>query len=100
MGAVYDVVVDLRLGSPHYGKWTAVELTASNRRMLFVPEGFAHGFQTLADDTEVFYQMTSEHHPEAARGLRWNDPALAIAWPVCSVRIISPADQTYADFAL
>jgi dTDP-4-dehydrorhamnose 3,5-epimerase len=96
MGAIYDVVVDLRPGSPHYGKWTAVELTATNRRMLFVPEGFAHGFQTLTDDTEVFYQMTGEYHPEAARGLRWNDPALAIAWPECRERIISAADQNHA----
>jgi dTDP-4-dehydrorhamnose 3,5-epimerase len=91
-GAVYDVVADLRPGSPTYGRWEAVELTAANGWQLFVPEGFAHGFQTLADDTELFYQMGREYHSEAARGLRWDDPALAISWPDCPRRIISAAD--------
>jgi dTDP-4-dehydrorhamnose 3,5-epimerase len=99
MGAIYDVIVDLRPGSSHYGRWTAVELTADNRRMLFVPEGFAHGFQTLVDDTEVFYQMTGEYHPETARGLRWNDPSLGIAWPECPERVISAADRNHADLS-
>jgi dTDP-4-dehydrorhamnose 3,5-epimerase len=98
LGALYDVLVDLRPGSPHYGKWAAAELTAENRRMLYVPEGFAHGFQTLADDTEVFYQMGAYYHPEAARGLRWDDPALAIAWPDCPERILSAQDLSYPDF--
>ncbi len=91
-GAVYDVIVDLRPGSPSYGRWEAVELTAEKRCQLYIPEGFAHGFQTLADDTELFYQMGREYRPEAARGLRWDDPALAIAWPACRQRVISAAD--------
>jgi dTDP-4-dehydrorhamnose 3,5-epimerase len=97
MGAVYDVVVDVRPRSPHYKKWFAVELTAANRLMLFIPAGFAHGFQTLADDTEVFYEMSQAYHPEAARGVRWDDPRLAIRWPSCTNRIISPTDLSYPD---
>lgn len=98
MGALYDVIVDLRPSSPQRGKWVGVELTADNRRMLYVPPGFAHGFQTLADDTEVFYQMSEFHCPEAARGVRWNDPKLAIDWPPCEQRIITARDQNYPDF--
>jgi dTDP-4-dehydrorhamnose 3,5-epimerase len=98
MGALYDVIVDVRPGSLHFGAWAAVELTAENRCLLYVPPGFAHGFQTLADDTEVFYQMSQTYHPEASRGLRWNDPALAIEWPACRQRTISAADQSYPDF--
>lgn len=98
-GAIYDVIVDLRPGSPHYGRWAATELTAENRHMLYVPEGFAHGFQTLADETEVFYQMAQYYHPEAARGLRWDDPALAIDWPECAERILSARDLEYPNFA-
>jgi dTDP-4-dehydrorhamnose 3,5-epimerase len=81
-GAIYDVAVDLRPASPAFGNWTAVELTADNGRALYIPEGCAHGFQTLADNTEAFYQMSEFYHPESARGIRWNDPALAIPWPV------------------
>src|SRR5262245_56104451 len=99
MGAVYDVIVDLRPHSRHYGAWAAVELTAQNRRLLYLPEGFAHGFQTLTDNTEVFYQISQEYHAEAARGLRWDDPALAIAWPECRERILSAADRSYPDLA-
>jgi dTDP-4-dehydrorhamnose 3,5-epimerase len=98
MGALCDVIVDLRPNSPRRGQWAAVELTADNRRMLYVPPGFAHGFQTLADDTEVFYQMSEFHCPEAARGVRWNDPTLAIDWPECDKRIIATRDQGYPDF--
>jgi len=98
MGALYDVIVDLRPNSPRRGQWAGVELTADNRRMLLVPPGFAHGFQTLADDTEVFYQMSDFHYPEAARGVRWNDPKLAIDWPPCEHRIITARDQNYPDF--
>ncbi|HZT79891.1 MAG TPA: dTDP-4-dehydrorhamnose 3,5-epimerase [Gemmataceae bacterium] len=94
-GAIFDVIVDLRPGSPTYGKWVAAELTADNGRMFYVPEGFAHGFQTLADDTEVFYQMSERYRPEAARGVRWDDAALAIAWPDCGERIISPRDLAF-----
>jgi len=81
-GAVHDVALDLRPGSPTRHRWTAVELSADTRRMLFVPEGVAHGFQTLVDDTEVFYQISRFHQPDAQRGVRWHDPALGIRWPV------------------
>lgn len=96
-GAIYDVIVDIRKGSPTYKLWTAVELTADNGRMLYVPEGLAHGFQTLEDNSEVFYQMSEMHHPESARGLRWNDPAFAIRWPLASP-ILSERDARFADF--
>lgn len=98
MGAIYDALVDVRPDSPHYGRWTATELTAENRRSLLIPPGIAHGFQTLMDDTEVFYQMSQAYHPGAARGLRWNDPALAIDWPECEERIISAADLALPEF--
>jgi dTDP-4-dehydrorhamnose 3,5-epimerase len=99
-GAIYDVIVDLRRDSPHFGRWLAVQLTATNRQILFVPEGFAHGFQTLMDDSEVSYQMSCEYHPESARGLRWNDPAFAIVWPDCNERIISARDDAFPEFVL
>ena len=98
MGAIYDVIVDLRPDSPTHGRWAAVELTAENRRMLYIPEGFAHGFQTLTDDAEVFYQMSQEYHAEAARGLRWNDAVLAIEWPDPQQAILSATDRNYLDF--
>ncbi len=94
-GAIYDVVVDVRSNSPTYLKWYAVELTAENRVMLFIPPGFAHGFQTLVDGTEVFYMMSEFYHPESARGLRWNDPALGVEWPLANP-IISEKDCAYA----
>jgi dTDP-4-dehydrorhamnose 3,5-epimerase len=97
MGAIYDVTIDLRRDSPTFKQWVGLELTAENRRMLYIPEGFAHGLQTLTDDTEVFYQISERYAPESARGVRWNDPAFAIDWPV-SVTIISERDNTYADF--
>jgi dTDP-4-dehydrorhamnose 3,5-epimerase len=81
-GALYDVIVDLRPGSPARGQWQAVELTSDNYRMLYIPEGFAHGFQTLEDGTEASYLMFHSYHPESARGFRWNDPTLAIDWPL------------------
>jgi dTDP-4-dehydrorhamnose 3,5-epimerase len=96
-GSLYDVVVDLRHGSPTFKEWVAVTLTASNRNMLYVPEGCAHGFLTLEDDTEVFYQMSEFYHPEAARGVRWNDPAFRIAWPA-DVATISERDWAYPNF--
>ena len=94
MGAVHDVIVDLRPGSPTFRRSYAVELSAQNRRALFVPKGFAHGFQTLSDDTEVLYQMSVFHHPESARGLRFDDPALGIAWPL-PPSIMSERDRSY-----
>jgi len=98
-GAIYDVIVDLRRGSPTFGKWFAVELTAENHRMLYVPEGMAHGLQTLEDNTEVFYQISEFYEPASARGVRWNDPAFGIEWPPAD-RIISARDASYADFEL
>jgi dTDP-4-dehydrorhamnose 3,5-epimerase len=93
-GAIYDVAVDIRPDSPSYRRWHAVELTQDNRRMMFIPRGFAHGFQTLADNSEVFYLMSDFHHPESARGLRWDDPALAISWPIGNP-IVSNKDRAY-----
>lgn len=94
-GAVYDVVVDMRPESPQYRKWAAFELTADNRRMLYVPEGFAHGYQTLTDDAELFYQVSAFYCPEASTGVRWDDPALAIDWPACERRILSKQDMSF-----
>lgn len=99
MGAIYDVIIDLRSESPTFRQWLAVELTADNRRMLFIPQGFAHGFQTLTDDTEVFYQMSQFYVPEYARGVRWDDPAFKVSWPA-EKRIISERDQAFPDFLL
>jgi dTDP-4-dehydrorhamnose 3,5-epimerase len=97
-GAVYDVIIDLRPDSPTYGQWLSLEIRGSRpRSMLYIPENFAHGFQTLADDTEVFYQMSAFYHPASARGLRWNDPAFDISWPH-DQPIISSRDQSYSDF--
>ena len=101
MGAIYDVIIDLRRESGSFRQWIGVELTAANRRMLYVPAGFAHGFQTLADDTEVFYQMSDVFAPECASGVRWDDPAFGIEWPDNGgeERIIIARDRQYADFA-
>jgi dTDP-4-dehydrorhamnose 3,5-epimerase len=96
-GAVWDVVVDLRPGSPTYLRHVGVRLDAANRTALFVPKGFAHGFLTLEDATEVVYQMSAFYAPEAARGARWDDPAFAIDWPA-EVRVISDRDATYPDY--
>jgi dTDP-4-dehydrorhamnose 3,5-epimerase len=93
-GAIYDVIVDLRPGSRTQYRWFGVELSAENYRMLYVPEGFAHGFQTLRDDAEVFYQMTTAYHAPSARGLRWNDPLLGIGWPVADP-FLSPRDANF-----
>lgn len=97
-GAVYDVIIDLRTQSPAFRQWVAVELTADNCRMLYVPEGFAHGFQTLSNDTEVFYQMTDVYAPECVAGVRWDDPAFGIEWPH-DERIMIERDREYPDFA-
>jgi len=93
-GAVYDVIVDLRADSGTYRRWTAVELTERNLKMLYIPEGMAHGFQTLADDTEVFYQMFEYYSPEHASGVRWDDPAFGIRWPLDNP-VISRKDLSY-----
>jgi dTDP-4-dehydrorhamnose 3,5-epimerase len=98
MGAIYDVILDLRPDSATFKQWLDVELTAENRRMLFIPEGLAHGFQTLADNTEVFYQMSEFYHPECARGVRWDDPVFGIQWRQ-EVLIVSEKDCQYPDFS-
>lgn len=98
-GAIYDVVLDLREQSPTFKQWFGTILNAENRHSLYVPEGCAHGFLTLTDDSEVLYQMSEFYHPEAARGVRWNDPAFRIAWPG-KVEVISGRDRTYPDFEL
>lgn len=96
-GAVYDVIIDLRAGSQTYCRWFSAVLRAGENRMLYVPEGFAHGFQTLEDDTMVFYQMSEFYAPECARGVRWDDPAFGIRWPVAE-KIISDKDRRLPDF--
>jgi dTDP-4-dehydrorhamnose 3,5-epimerase len=98
-GAIYDVIIDLRPNSPTCSQWLAVELSSENNNMIYVPKGFAHGFQTLEDDTEVFYQISEFYHPEASRGVRWNDPAFRIVWPN-DIIVISDKDRGYLDFAL
>ncbi len=95
-GAIYDVIVDLRRDSPTFRRWAAVELTAENRFMLYVPQGLAHGFQTLCDDAEVFYQISEFYHPEGARGIRWNDRGLAISWPLADP-IMSQRDADFPE---
>jgi dTDP-4-dehydrorhamnose 3,5-epimerase len=91
-GAVFDVAVDLRTGSPTLGRWHALELSAENRLTYYIPQGFAHGFQTLTDNAEVLYHISTPYHPEAARGVRWNDPDVSIRWPEAEHRVISERD--------
>lgn len=93
-GAIFDVIVDLRRDSPTWGKWFGVELTAANRRQLYIPRGVAHGFQTICAETEVLYEMTVPFAPQSGRGIRWDDPQLGIAWPACDDRTISAKDQS------
>jgi dTDP-4-dehydrorhamnose 3,5-epimerase len=96
-GAIYDVIIDLRPSSPTYQQWLGVELTAENYRMLYVPEGFAHGFQTLEGNTEVAYQVSEFYAPQFERGVRYNDPAWGIVWPL-DVRVISDKDRDWPDY--
>jgi dTDP-4-dehydrorhamnose 3,5-epimerase len=96
-GSIYDVVLDLRPGSPTYKRWIGLALTAANRNMVYVPKGCAHGFLTLEDETEVFYQMSEFFSSDAAHGVRWDDPAFGIVWPRM-VQVISERDRTYPDF--
>jgi dTDP-4-dehydrorhamnose 3,5-epimerase len=97
LGAIYDAIVDLRPESATFKHYLSAILSAENRKILYVPQGFAHGFQTLKDSTEVFYQMSQFYAPEHARGVRWNDPAFGIKWPPDN-RIITDRDQSYPDF--
>lgn len=99
-GAAFDVIADARPESPTYRKWVGLELTAVSRRAVYIPAGYAHGFQTLSDGTELFYHMASRYVPQAATGARWDDPALGIKWPSCTARIIAPRDLTFPDLPL
>ena len=94
MGALFDVVVDLRPDSASYRSWYGVELSAENHRALYIPKGIAHGFQTIMDNTEVFYQMTVPFNPGAARGIRWDDPEIGIRWPDATHAIFSEKDAS------
>jgi dTDP-4-dehydrorhamnose 3,5-epimerase len=94
-GEIYDVAVDLRKGSSTYGKWTALTLSAENRKMLFVPVGFGHGFCVTSADAEILYMTTEEYAPDLEAGVLWNDPDLAIDWPVANP-VLSPRDRTWA----
>jgi dTDP-4-dehydrorhamnose 3,5-epimerase len=96
-GAIYDVVVDVRPQSPTFKRWLGFVLDAEQRNMLYIPEGFAHGFLTLSDKTEIFYQMSEFYHPELSRGVRWNDPAFAVEWPH-EIAVMSERDRNYPDF--
>ena len=99
MGAIYDVIIDLRTDSPTFKQWVAHELTALNRKMVYAPKGFAHGFQTLVNNCEIFYFMSESYHPECAQGVRWDDPAFGIRWPPADERVISKNDLSYALFS-
>lgn len=96
-GAIYDVIADVRPGSPTFGRWTAVELTQANCRSLYIPAMVAHGFQTLTTEAEVFYQVSAFYRPESACGIRWDDPQLPVEWPI-TTPLLSPRDASYPDF--
>lgn len=96
-GAIYDVIIDLRTDSPTCGEWVGIELTADNGTMLYAPEGFAHGYQTLADNTEIYYMTTALYAAHAAKGVRHDDPAFAIQWPL-AVSVISEQDQKWPTY--
>lgn len=97
-GSIYDVIIDLRPNSATFKQWISVELSAENRRMIYVPVGFAHGFQSLVDNTEVFYMVSEFYHPELSLSVRWNDPQFAITWPNGGPRVISVRDSRHPDF--
>jgi dTDP-4-dehydrorhamnose 3,5-epimerase len=99
-GAIFDVAVDLRPGSPTFREWTGVELSAENRSMMYLPAGYGHGFQTLVDDTEVSYMVSEIYVPESGRGFRWNDPAFGIDWPEMESLVLNKRDREYPDFSL
>jgi dTDP-4-dehydrorhamnose 3,5-epimerase len=96
-GAIYDVIVDLRPCSPTYKQWMGVELTAENYKMLYVPQNFAHGFLTLDNNTEVTYHVSQFYSPESERGVRYNDPAFGVEWPI-EVQVISDKDKSWPDY--
>ena len=95
VGSVYDVAVDIRRGSPTFGRWVGVELSAANRRQLYIPPGFAHGYCVPSEASEVEYKCTAYYAPEDERGLLWNDPTIAIVWPMTSAPLVSDKDKTF-----
>jgi dTDP-4-dehydrorhamnose 3,5-epimerase len=97
-GKIYDVIVDLRPDSPTYSQWLGFELSAENRKMLYIPENFANGYLTLADNTEVFYQVSQFYSPGSQGGIRWNDPSINIKWPKSANLIITEKDKNWPDF--
>jgi len=99
-GKIYDVIVDLRPKSPTYSQWMGIELSAENRKMLYIPENFANGYLTLADNTEVFYQVSQLYSPGSQGGIRWNDPSINIKWPNSANLIITEKDKNWPDFKL
>ena len=99
MGKIWDVIIDLRPTSPTYAKWYGVEMSEDNRKMIYIPEGFAHGFQTLTDNSEIYYQISNSYHPESARGVMWDDPAFQIDWPL-PVSKIGNRDRHYGPFKM
>jgi len=99
-GSIYDVIVDVRPDSETFKQWISVELSAENNRMIYVPAGFAHGFQSLVEQTEVFYMVSTPYQPEYSRSIRWNDPQFAIDWPHEDQRVISERDRNCLDFVL
>jgi len=98
-GAIYDVIIDLRPNSSTYSKWLSAVLTEENGKIIYIPEGFAHGFQTLDANTAIFYQMSEFYDPDHSTGLRWNDPGIAIEWPYEPNRVISQKDRTLPTFS-
>ncbi len=98
-GEIFDVIIDIRTDSPTYMQHLSITLNEDNHTMLYIPKGFAHGFQTMKDNTEIFYQMSEFYTPDAARGIRWNDPSFEIEWPIVKEKIMSEKDQAYPDYA-
>jgi len=96
-GAICDIIIDLRAESPTFKQWFAAELSEKNHQMLYVPEGFAHGYQTLEEQSEVFYQVSAFYNPASERGVRWNDPAFGIKWPL-PAGVVSKKDESYPDW--
>ena len=99
-GAIYDVIVDLNSASPTFKQWIGVELNENNKKMLYIPKGFAHGYQTLVKETEVYYQVSEFYSPKSERGIRWNDAFFGIEWPEAHERIISDKDSNWPDFVI
>lgn len=99
-GAIYDVILDLDTASPTFKQWIGVELNENNKTMLYIPKGFAHGYQTLVNETEVYYQVSEFYSPKSERGIRWNDESFGIEWPETNERIISDKDRNWPDFVI